>query len=114
MHLQHGGDAARTAIMIYNATGSAMHFRLNHDIHGSAKTAFPKTIDNGKWGLALHVKQPWSLYGSEGYAVYTARNGAGQTCNVCFCFMTPFRGDRWANVRHYLGEGRGHPPAGRV
>lgn len=92
-HHTYPGHGARTGIMIYNATGSLMKFRLNHDIHGSAKDSFP-AIANGKWGLVLHVKKPFSQYGSEGFMVYTARNGAGENCDVNMCFMTPFRGKR--------------------
>lgn len=110
MYLEHGGEAARTAIMIYNATGSVMRFRLNHDIQGSAQTPFPETIDNGKWGLALHGKQQHASYASEGYAVYTVHYGAGQTCDVCFGFMAFVLGGRWVNVRHFLEAGKRYAP----
>lgn len=93
MNETYEGHGARTAIMIYNATGSLIKLRFNHDIHGFVKGSFPDTIENGKWGLVLHVKTPYALYGSEGFVVYTAENRAGEKCNVNMCFKTPDWGE---------------------
>lgn len=86
------GDRTRSAaITIFNATGAPVRYRLRHDIHGAPYMPFPAIVDNGEGQVALHVRKPYALYGSEGYVVYTAQNGDGKVCDVLLCFMTSYQ-----------------------
>lgn len=61
-----------TAGLIYNATGSTIKHVGNHNWEGNilAQSSYPEQLENGQWGVFLHVKSSSPSLGSVGAVVY--------------------------------------------
>lgn len=74
------GDGISTLGLIYNATGFPITKVLNHNWEGSLFGSHPpQTIQNGEWGVFLHVhgSDSGKDSGSVGAVVYHGQNGSG-------------------------------------
>ncbi|GAV70216.1 hypothetical protein CFOL_v3_13714 [Cephalotus follicularis] len=95
------GFGVSTLCMVYNATGDAIHHIDDHDYVGHTwKSSYPPIIENGQWGVFLHVRPAAAFFsGSYAAVVYRGKNEAGNDCDWMFAWGTPFIGSNHAFTR---------------
>ena len=78
--MEKAGGREATICLIYNATGDTLTLVTYHDWSGQIGfTPYPPKIENGQWGVFLHVRNTaTSDASSVGAVVYRGRNGAGE------------------------------------
>ncbi|XP_022961400.1 23 kDa jasmonate-induced protein-like [Cucurbita moschata] len=82
------GTEVSTMGLIYNATGNAIKLLKTHDWHGCiGASPFPIRIENGQWGVFLHVDT--DLTGSEAAVVYRGENLRGVTTDWFLSWSNP-------------------------
>ncbi|XWS73933.1 hypothetical protein CRYUN_Cryun02cG0171800 [Craigia yunnanensis] len=78
--MEKTGGREATICLIYNATGDTLTLVTYHDWSGQIGfTPYPPKIENGQWGVFLHVRNAaTSDASSVGAVVYRGRNVAGE------------------------------------
>nr|XP_048318976.1 23 kDa jasmonate-induced protein-like [Ziziphus jujuba var. spinosa] len=76
-----GVDVA-TLCLIYNATGGTVEYSGHKDWEGHLGAApYPIMIENGQWGVFLHLQNPGSDAGCVGAVVYRGTNAENEDCD---------------------------------
>lgn len=75
------GYGVSTLCLIYNATGGTLTHVCNKNWEGHiGESPCPSKIENGQWGLFLHVHDTGSGTGSVAATVYRGENADGAVC----------------------------------
>lgn len=78
-------------MLVYNATGNSITFHEAKDWHGQIwQSPYPERIQNGQWGVFLHVKNFGAMTGSMAAAVYLGQAVSGDQCDYMMAWMHPF------------------------
>ncbi|GAV70217.1 hypothetical protein CFOL_v3_13715 [Cephalotus follicularis] len=95
------GYGVSTLCMVYNATGDAIHYIDDHDYVGNiGKSPYPQIIENGQWGVFLHVKPTAAVFlGSSASVVYRGKNQSGKDCDWMFAWYNPLIGSNHVFTR---------------
>ncbi|KAH7515103.1 hypothetical protein FEM48_Zijuj11G0160600 [Ziziphus jujuba var. spinosa] len=97
---------------IYNATGHTLTFAYDHDWSGHVddKYSYPPTIENGQWGVFLHIGDcRENVIGgpkeSIAAAVYYANNGlVGGFCKWVFAWYNKWSADKMIHENKVFTE----------
>ncbi|GKV43585.1 hypothetical protein SLEP1_g50858 [Rubroshorea leprosula] len=67
-------NSVSTSCLIYNATGDTINFSHSKNWEGQFGSEYPEMIENGQWGVLVHVSSRTTSPRSSGAVVYRGKN----------------------------------------